>query len=165
MANMKTDQGNKMKLRQILPVLIMALPLYGLPVSAGETTELRVTASVIANCKILQIQDINFGALDPGQASNASAEGHISFACTRGVDYRMTVDQGENFDPERSSRRMKGNTADYLPYRIDNEVVSGSGTGFSAPLNFSIQASVSGADYRDLPVAAYQDTLRITLEP
>ncbi len=164
MATMKTGQIHKMKLWHILPVLSIALPLYGLPVSAGETTELRVTASVIANCKILQIQDINFGALDPGQASNASAEGHISFACTRGVDYRMTVDQGENFDSERSRRRMKGK-ADYLPYRIDNEVVSGSGTGFSAPLNFSIEASVSGADYRDLPVAAYQDTLRITLEP
>lgn len=164
MATMKTGQSNKMKLWQILPVLSIVLPLYGLPVSAGETTELRVTASVIANCKILQIQDINFGGLDPGQASNASAEGHISFACTRGVDYRMTVDQGENFDSERSSRRMKGK-ADYLPYRINNEVVSGSGTGFSAPLNFSIKASVSGADYRDLPVAAYLDTLRITLEP
>jgi len=124
-----------------------------------------MAASVIANCKILQIQDINFGALDPGQASNASEEGHISFACTRGVDYRMTIDQGENFDSERSSCRMKANAADYLPYPIDNEVVSGSGTGFSSPLNFSIQARVSGADYRDLPVAAYQDTLSITLEP
>lgn len=162
---MKTGQSDKLKLRQILLVLIMALPLYGMPVSAGETTELRVTASVNSNCKILQIQDINFGALDPGQASNASEEGHISFACTRGVDYRMTIDQGANFDSERSSRRMKANAADYLPYRIDNEVVSGSGTGFSLPLNFSIQASVSGADYRDLPVAAYHDTLRITLEP
>ena len=124
-----------------------------------------MAASVIANCKILQIQDINFGALDPGQASNASKEGHISFARTRGVDYRMTIDQGENFDSERSSCRMKANAADYLPYPIDNEMVSGSGTGFSSPLNFSIQASVSGADYRDLPVAAYQDTLSITLEP
>ncbi len=117
---MKTGQSDKLKLRQILLVLIMALPLYGMPVSAGETTELRVTASVIANCKILQIQDINFGALDPGQASNASEEGHISFACTRGVDYLMTIDQGENFDSEHSSRRMKSNAADYLPYPIDN---------------------------------------------
>jgi len=165
MSGMNTGQMDIMNLRQILPVLAIALPLYGLPVTAGETTELRVTASVIANCKILQIQDINFGALDPGQANNSSAEGHISFACTRGVDYRMTVDHGENYDRDRSSRRMRGNAADYLPYRIDNELVSGSGTGFSAPLNFRIQASVSGADYRDLPVAAYQDTLRITLEP
>ena len=143
----------------------LCMILFSMPSGAGETTELRVTANVIANCKVLQVQDINFGSLDPGQAVGSTAEGLVSFACTRGVDYRMTVDRGENYDAERGSRRMSGTAGSYLPYYIENDRQSGSGSGFSTPLSFRVQATVRGEDYRDLPVAAYQDTLRITLEP
>lgn len=60
---------------------------------------------------------------------------------------------------------MQGSSSAYLPYAIEKDRLSGSGSGFSVPLGFSIRASVRGEDYRDLPVAAYQDTLRIMLEP
>lgn len=132
---------------------------------AGETTEVQVRASVIANCKILGVQDINFGALDPGQAVNINAEGFVSFACTRGVDFRMSADRGENYEASSGVRRMKGTTAEFLPYRIDKNVYSGVGSGFTHPTSFRVQASVNAADYQDLPADNYRDTLRITLEP
>lgn len=156
---------HKIHPRRIASIFAFCLSLFVNPANAGETTELRVTANVIANCKMLQVQDINFGSLDPGQAVGTSAEGYISFACTKGVDYRITIDRGEHYDADRGIRRMQGSSSAFLPYSIDNDQVSGSGSGFSVPLGFSIRASVRGEDYRDLPVAAYQDTLRITLEP
>lgn len=149
----------------VIAVLIAALSAMPVSAPAGETVELRVTATVIGNCKILSVQDISFGSLDPGQALNTRAEGSLTFACTRGVDYRLTADRGENFDAAGNRRRMRASSGALLPYALESESVSGIGQGFSSPTSFVLAAAISGADYRDLPVDDYADTLRLTLEP
>ena len=144
--------------------LILAFGVM-LPVHSGEAVDVRVTATVIGNCKILSTQDISFGTLDPGQAVDTKSEGMLSFACTRGIDYKFTVDNGSHYDDEASRRRMKGISSDYLPYSLDNTSISGLGQGFSNPISFNLQASVKGSDYRDLPASSYNDTIRVLLEP
>lgn len=141
--------------------------LFGLTNSAnaGDAIDVRVSASVLGVCKIHSVRDIQFGSLDPSQATNTFSEGAIAFMCTRGVDYRLVVGNGENYDSSSSRRRMKAADGSYLPYSLNTESFSGTGTGFRAPINLPLVASIQGNDYADLPALAYSDVIRLVLEP
>jgi len=135
------------------------------PARAGETVDVRVTASVLAVCKVLAATDLQFGALDPSQAVSSSASGQVSFACTRGVDYRLTADRGQHYDAAGARRRMKGRGDAYLAYALEADSFTGVGQGFRNPVSITLRARVSGEDYRDLPADSYADVLRLTLDP
>jgi spore coat protein U-like protein len=130
----------------------------------AEQADVKVTASVIGNCRIMNIEDINFGALDPAQASDQKAEGNVEFACTKNIDYKLSVDQGQHFNRETGKRQMNEGKEN-LPYSLDKDEFAGLGAGFSNPMKVSLNATVYGRDYRDLPALSYSDTLRLTLLP
>jgi spore coat protein U-like protein len=133
--------------------------------TAADSAEIRVTATVINTCKITATQDISFGSLDPSLATDLSAEGLVSFKCTKNADYTVTADNGANWDAGAGKRRMKGAGLNFLPYALAQASFTGKGEGFSTPISIAIRASVTGTDYRDLPADAYADTLRVTITP
>lgn len=132
---------------------------------AGESVDVRVTATVLAVCKVQSVRDILFGTLDPSQPVDSVAEGGVTFMCTRGVDYRLVVDKGRNYDAASGRRRMKDQATNYLPYRLAAESFAGIGMGFREPAAIVLSASIFGADYRDAPAGQYSDTLRVIIEP
>lgn len=132
---------------------------------AADQADVRVTASVVNNCKILSTKDINFGALDPAIANDRTAQGSVSFVCTKNVDYALTADQGANFDAASKRRQMKGGDRDFLPYALERDSFSGRGAGFGNPLEVTLAAAITGADYKNLPAADYVDVLRVTITP
>jgi len=132
---------------------------------AGDAVDVRVSASVLAVCKIQSVRDIQFGTLDPSQATNTFAEGAVAFMCTRGVDYRLVVDKGQNYDAGAALRRMKSGDGSFLPYQLGAESFSGTGTGFRSAINIPLSASIRGSDYIDLPAVAFSDVIRLVLEP
>lgn len=152
-----------MKLSRIALATIIAASAVG--AQAADQADVRVTASVINNCKIISTRDINFGALDPATANDRTANGSVNFVCTKNVDYALTADQGANFDAAAKRRQMKGGDRDFLPYALERESFSGKGAGFGNPLSVTLTASVAGADYKNLPAADYVDVLRVTLTP
>jgi spore coat protein U-like protein len=142
----------------------MALALAFLPAmaAAGETSAIQVQANVVPRCYIQSTEEIRFGALDPGQATNVSGQGAVTLACARGVDFRLVADRGLN---ERSGmRNMAAPGGGALPYVLRAETINGIGQGFAAPVRMTIEATVAGTDYRDLPANTYSDTIRIYLE-
>jgi spore coat protein U-like protein len=132
---------------------------------AADAKDVKVTARVIQNCKISSAKDINFGDLDPAAATDASASGSVTFACTKDIDYAVSASNGENFDADSASRRMQGADSDFLPYALEKDSFTGKGKGFSNPLGVTLTASLAGADYKDLPAASYKDTLVVTISP
>lgn len=140
---------------------------YGLlaPAFAEDSADIKVTASVINNCKIQKTADINFGALDPAAATDVSAEGSVVFACTKNVDYKLTADKGSHFDEKSGKRRMLGGEKDYLAYALKEDSFSGKGLGFSTPISVALNASVLGTDYKDLPAQDYADVVHFILLP
>jgi len=89
----------------------------------------------------------------------------VGFMCTKGVDYRMIVDKGQNYDGGSARRRMKAADGSFLPYALAAESFSGTGTGFRTPITIPISASIRGSDYVDLPAVAFTDVIRLVLEP
>lgn len=133
---------------------------------AADVASVQVSASVLGVCKVQQVEEIQFGALDPSQPVDSVATGSVSFMCTRGVEYRLVADHGENFDAGAGVRRMKSNGSDeYLPYALAREEFSGIGEGFRTAVVVSLEARVNGSDYRDLPADSYGDVIRLVLEP
>jgi spore coat protein U-like protein len=153
------------------PLRILALAaaagLAPLALAAGtsESAEIRVTATVINTCKITATEDISFGQLDPAAAVDVTAEGAVSFKCTRNADYTVTADNGANWDGSAGKRQMKGAGKEAMPYTLAQSSFTGKGAGFSTPIRLALRASLSGSAYRDLPADAYTDTLRISINP
>lgn len=132
--------------------------------SAADGADVRVTAAVLNNCKIIETQDINFGSLDPANATDVDGDGAVVLKCTKGVDYALSADMGRN--ENGGKRRMKADSSDsFLTYSLAQDAFAGVGEGFSNPITVALAASVAGNDYRDLPADAYADTLRFTVTP
>lgn len=145
--------------------LVLAL-LAGSVAVAGDVANVRVSASVLGVCKVIEVQEVQFGALDPSQPIDSDARGSVSFMCTRGVEYRLVADHGENFDASSGLRRMKAaGSQDFLPYALAREQFDGIGTGFRTPVVMPIDAHVNAEDYRDLPASSYSDVIRLVIEP
>lgn len=132
---------------------------------AADSGDIKVKASVVNNCKINAISDINFGALDPSVATNASASGSVNFSCTKNVDYVLSAGNGAHFDSALGKRRMKGADSNFLPYTLAQASFTGKGMGYASPITVALSASVQGTDYRDLPADNYLDTVQVTITP
>lgn len=145
--------------------LALALIASAISFSAfADEADVKVTASVLANCQILKTNDINFGALDPAQATDQQAKGDVTFACTKNVDYTLSADKGQNFNSESGKRQMNEGSEN-LPYDLEKADFTGRAAGFSNPQRVDLNATVFGRDYRDLPALSYTDTLHLTLLP
>jgi spore coat protein U-like protein len=132
---------------------------------AQDEQDVKVRAAVVENCKIQSAEDINFGLLDPSLATDATASGSVSFACTKDVDYAVAASDGAHFDNDSSSRRMKGAGLDYLPYALAQDSFAGVGQGFSQAISVAPEARLACADDKDLPADDYRDTLVVTITP
>jgi spore coat protein U-like protein len=150
--------------------LVFVALLWGLmtlvsPAYAGDAATVRVTANVLSVCKVVGVDDIRFGDLDPSQPINSQAQGAVRFMCTRGVNYRLSIDHGQHYDAGIAQRRMRGVGDHYLPYGLAGDGFSGTGTGFRTPIELPLSAMIRGEDYRDLPASGYEDVIRVVLEP
>lgn len=131
---------------------------------AADQADVQVLAAVINNCKIIKTQDINFGQLDPAQATDANAQGSVTLACTNKVNYVLAADLGQN--ASGTDRRMVGGAQGaFLDYALATDKFAGVGAGFSSPITVGLDASIAGSSYKDLPADAYADTLRFTVMP
>lgn len=132
-------------------------------VAAAETRSIQVTANAVARCYIQSTEEIRFGLLDPGQAANVTGQGAVTLACARGVDFRLVADKGRNADAA-GVRRMAAPDGSLLPYSLRADTIAGTGQGFATPVRMAIEATVAGADFRDLPANTYTDVIRVYLE-
>ncbi len=152
-------------------VFLCFLCLFGPPRHAVAQdvvrNDINIGVGVLAICQIKSTSDIQFGSLDPNQAIDTFAQGDLTFACTRGMNYNVRLNQGLNFDGVRQTRQMRsdGRTPDYLPYQLSAQQTSGVGNGFQNPSRLILNAHINGIDYRDIPAGAYIDIIRVTFEP
>ena len=142
---------------------VLFVTLYGQHADAADSKPITISTSVIAACKIQGVEDIRFGSLDPATATNITGEGQIIVGCTRGVEFRLSVDRGLR-SADGGQRRMGGGGAYSLPYTLRADSFNAIGNGFANPTKLTIFATILGADYRDLPADNYLDVLRVILE-
>src|SRR3954464_12697239 len=97
-------------------VLAAAVSVSDLAAQTGDTRTMQVSANVRGSCRFESTPNINFGDLDPALATDKDQGVDVSFRCTKGVSYTLTVGDGLNF---QGRNRMKSTAGtDFIPYDI-----------------------------------------------
>jgi hypothetical protein len=137
--------------------------------AAADQARMDVDVELIGTCKIDEVTSINFGDLEQSTASpNRLSVGGVHFWCTRGMRYRVEVDQGLNSN--KGTRRMKGegasNALEFLSYTLRSlGGAGGTGLGPSYPEFFDMEAEVLGVNYDPLSIGPLRDTVVVTISP
>jgi spore coat protein U-like protein len=131
--------------------------------AATATSNLTVSASVAASCRITSVGNIAFGTYDPLSATPNDAAGNVVFQCVKGTSYKTYI---------TGTRSMTG--ASYtLPFQLYNEAgrttvfasdnsVSGTTSSSISPVTKDIYGRVAAGE--DVGVANYTATLITVVE-
>jgi spore coat protein U-like protein len=148
-------------------LLVATLATAGLTAStafAGGTATLTVQATVAGNCKFNTASaTMNFGTLDPANATDASGAASLQFWCTKSATYSITDDGGAN--KSGTQRRMKDAGTNYVNYSIGAYTATGTGNGKGSPITLNLTGAVLNADYVNAAAGAYSDTVTFTITP
>lgn len=107
-------------MRNPIRILVALLALAANTAFAATTTaNLSVTATVNATCSVVTTT-VAFGVYNPASATPTDASGAVTVTCTSGTTYTIALDAGANPSTpgNATTRRMKANTADFLPYTL-----------------------------------------------
>jgi spore coat protein U-like protein len=148
---------------------IVATAALAFPALADQTN-VDVRASIAGTCKVVSVTAIDFGNLEQGAtAPDRTSPGTLSYWCSKGLTYNVSLGNGNNYDG--TTRRMKGqastNAADYLPYQVmaDSLLAGRTGRGPATPETVTMTGTVKGADYNNVSVGAFLDTIVVTVSP
>lgn len=134
---------------------------------AADTSNMTVQAAVVGSCKFNSTPMLDFGNLDPANATNGSGSSTISFWCTKGSSYTVTAGNGNNYNVGASSRQMKGpGASDLMKYSLTlPAAATGTGAGKSTAITFAVTGSVANVDYINQTVGSYTDTVQMAVNP
>ncbi len=157
-----------MKATKVAAALGMSVGLIATGVAyAADTSNMTVQAAVVGTCKFNSTPTLDFGNLDPANATNGAGSSTISFWCTKGSTYTVTAGNGNNYNVVASSRQMKGPGAtDLMKYSLTlPAAATGTGAGKSTAITFAVTGSVLNADYINQTVGSYTDTVQMAVNP
>jgi len=137
--------------------------------SRAATVTMSVSAVVPSanNCRFsTNTLTLDFGAIDPASASNATKTVNGSFRCTgKGsvATYALSVSDGQN-PAGPGLRRMRHASGELLPYSVSVSPQSGS-VPKGDIVTFSVTGTVLAMDFQNARAGDYQDVATITIVP
>jgi spore coat protein U-like protein len=144
-------------------LLLAVAPAY------ADQANVDVRANILGTCKIDSTQPVDFGDLTQSTAApDKTAPGSVRYWCSKGVQYTVTIGNGNNY--QGNTRRMKGqantNSSEFLPYELTaNSAMGGNGHGPNSPDQFQMTGKVKGPDYNNASVGGFLDTVVVTISP
>jgi spore coat protein U-like protein len=147
----------------VLSVFVVALFAAGSVLAATATTNLQVSASVAATCRITSVNNIAFGEYDVTSETPTDAQGDMSFKCTKGTTYKTYI----------TGTRSMTNGTDNLSFQLYSDSnrstvfpTDNSGSGEQAANSSTITKNIYGriAAGQDVGVGNYSQTLTATVE-
>ena len=145
--------------------------------AATDTSDVAVTATVVANCSISTTSAVAFGDYDPfgtQAASPIDQTGVLAVTCTNGANATVTLSEGDNAPGTSSAadpdRRMTDDGTNFLNYSLfsnagrtvewdDATGVAYTGTGTAGSL--TVYARLPAG--QNVPVGSYTDLVVATI--
>jgi len=155
----------------IVMYLLICHLIISITVADAASNTLTVGATVISksNCKFKSATSaLNFGALDPGNTTDAVDTTSVNFVCHGSAPmatYAISTDDGLH-ETSPGANRMR-NTAvptEYLPYSLSLTPTSGT-VAKNAIQTLTITGTVTSQNYRSAYAGDYADTVVISLTP
>ncbi len=148
--------------------------------AATATANLGVSATVVAVCVVAAVPVV-FGVYNPSSVSPSDATGAVTVTCTPGTTYSVALDAGANPSAvgDVTTRRMKANVSDYLPYQLYIDVgrattvwgdggngssinpTTGSITATGLLQSYNVYGRIITGNY--VPTGAYLDAIVVTV--
>ena len=151
--------------RLIAALVTIVLVGVGVAASAADTTSLAVSATVVGTCKFTGTSGINF-SLDPSSAAAATANGSITYWCTKGQVGTMTMGNGQHGTSPNYYVQSTGTPADQVKYSLSPLTDSYTGAGKSTPKTLTIIGTVANADFINAAAHSdYTDSVTVTISP
>lgn len=155
-------------MKRLLAVVIVTVVLMAASaaLAATDTATLNVSATVVANCRIISTSAINFGNYDPTDTNPLDAAGSFDFRCTKGTSYDLYI------TPATGSRTMTDGT-DTLNFELYTDAGRVSawpsalpGMAGVAASNAPDTANVYGriASGQDVGAGGYNGSVTVTIE-
>src|SRR3954470_5001789 len=110
-------RGARAAASAVVLLVVVAASAPDLAAQTGDTRTIQVTANVRGSCRFESTPNINFGDLDPASAIDKEQAVDVSFKCTKGVSYQLTVGDGLNF-AGGTNRMSSAAGTDFIPYEI-----------------------------------------------
>lgn len=140
--------------------------------SGSASFDTLASASVATDCRISQVDDLDFGFVST-ITSQVDVASQVVVRCPVGTSWNLGLGDGSNADG--GTRRMRSSTGEFVSYEmyrnagrtqrwgntIGNDTVSGAGAGDSSPQSITVYGRVPAQAPR--PGGAYSDTVTITL--
>jgi spore coat protein U-like protein len=140
-------------------------------VFAGGTTNMTVTATILATCKVITAPAaLAFGSIDPSGLVNVTATTTFTTKCTNGTTESASTDNGgANFSAGTKRMQTTAPVGHFLPYAV---AYSGdttfTGTGFAAGAGntVTVTGTITPAQFQTAVAnTTYTDTVVITVAP
>jgi hypothetical protein len=150
--------------RALIVAITVALVSWGGVAMAIDTTDVDVTANVVASCVFTSTPTLAFGVLDQTSALDAVISGDLVFWCSSGVGYTL----GDETNPLVGDGTFAGTLVDgpnSMGYSITYTNFTGVAGGIGAPVTSVLTATIPNANYVGAPPGAYADQVTFTITP
>src|SRR3954470_21273077 len=145
-------------------VLAAGVSVSGLAPQTGDPRTIQVTANVRGSCRFESTPNINFGDLDPALATDKEQVVDVSFKCSKGATYLLTIGDGLNFSGGTNRMSAAAGT-DFISYEITPKSLNGTGKGFGVSDTIQVTGTVRGPNYENVSQGAYADTVTLSIQP
>jgi spore coat protein U-like protein len=149
-------------------ILISALVVLGLTSTAfaAGTNQLTVQASVVGTCKFsTATATLDFGALDPNLATDATTSQSIDFWCTKGATATLASDNGIHASGTQKRMQHATVTTEFINYALNLTASNLVGAGKTTPRTLTVAGTILNADYVNAQAGSYADTVTINITP
>jgi spore coat protein U-like protein len=151
----------------LLPYLIAGTAV----VAEAGTATLAVSATVLTKSNCLfstRTATLDFGALDPANPVNATANATIPFVCRGSAPIATFAVSGDGgrYSSGPGNRRMRHatNLSEFLPYTMTLSPASGT-VPKNAAQTLTVTGTVLGSDFRGALAGSYADTVVLSILP
>jgi len=167
---MKTA-NNRVKLTALASAIVAAG--FGMAPSAfaGGTTNMTVTATILATCKVITAPAaLAFGSIDPSGVANVTATTTFTTKCSNGTTEAASTDNGgANVLAGQKRMQTTAPTGNFLAYGVayaGDTTFTGTGFAAGAGNTVTVTGTITPAQFQNAVAnTTYTDTVVITVAP
>lgn len=151
-----------------LIAVVMAIAIIAMAgvAMAADTNTVTVNANVSGTCKFTGTSAVSF-TLDPSSALDATANGSITYWCTKGAGGTLAISGYGNDSGGNHYMVSTSTPAEKIKYTLTAGTSdSYTGQGKGTPKTLTVTGSVSNGDYINaVALTDYADTVTYTINP
>ncbi|AZN36366.1 spore coat protein U domain-containing protein [Iodobacter ciconiae] len=148
-------------------IFASVLVLASVPAMAANVN-VHILGKVLPVCTFVSPADVTMTIPDmtPGVVADKQATVGVSFWCSKGTSYTVSMNDGLNgADGKKNIKLAGGDATDLIAYDLQADKNNGVGEGGLVENKVTLTAVVAGDAYQNAKAGDYADTIVLTVAP